>query len=107
MRQREKSRTFILAATLVAGLARAGDFVLVDDFESHTFGFDISSKKGDWQAHGLPTGTIVSNGNGQSAQLLGSQNAGYIDIYVAQGENLKLPAPLGPLPPKCTLIRIN
>jgi hypothetical protein len=55
-------------------------FALIDNFEEDTFGFDISSNV-NWTAHNagtvVPMGTIVSNGNGQAAQLLDSHDAGY------------------------------
>ncbi len=57
-------------------MAYKSRFTLIEDFESHTLGSAPSSTNG-WVGHGAANGVIVSNGNGQAAQLLSSGNAGY------------------------------
>jgi hypothetical protein len=51
-------------------------FTLVENFESHLFGSDPSSTNG-WVKRGTTSGLIVSNEQGQAAQLLATGNAGY------------------------------
>ena len=51
-------------------------FTLVENFESHIFGSDPASTNG-WVKRGTTSGLIVSNEQGQAAQLLATGNAGY------------------------------
>lgn len=51
-------------------------FRLIENFEQHAFGSDPASTNG-WAKRGATSGLIVSNEQGQSAQLLATGNAGY------------------------------
>jgi hypothetical protein len=57
-------------------MAYKSRFARVEDFESHALGSEPSSTNG-WVERGAANGVIVSNGNGQAAQLISSGNAGY------------------------------